>query len=107
MAQQLRALAALPEDSGLKPRSHKVAHNCNSSFKRPDALFCPPWAPGTHVVHRHTYRQAKHTEETKLQKLTLCRVMNMVRDRQEQKEARERRVLLREKSKILFIKIRQ
>jgi hypothetical protein len=28
MAQQLRALAALPEDLGLIPSTHIVAHNC-------------------------------------------------------------------------------
>jgi hypothetical protein len=38
MAQQLRALAALPEDLVSIPNTHMAAHNCNSSSRGSDTL---------------------------------------------------------------------
>jgi hypothetical protein len=51
MAQQLRELIDFPEDLGLIPRIHMVAHNCNSSsrgsgFHGHQALF---WCTDIHV----------------------------------------------------------
>jgi hypothetical protein len=37
-AQQLRALAAFPEDPGSIPSTHMTAHNCNSSSRGFNAL---------------------------------------------------------------------
>ena len=50
MAQQLKALAALPED----PSSSQAPTGClttiyNSSFRGSDALFWPLWVEGKHV----------------------------------------------------------
>jgi hypothetical protein len=56
MAQQLGVLAAFPEDLGLiSSTSRKLTTERNSS-----AQFWAPWSPGTHVLHKHTGRQAKH-----------------------------------------------
>lgn len=45
MAQQPKALAALPEDPSLIPRAHTVAHKttCDLSPKWSNTLFWPPW----------------------------------------------------------------
>jgi hypothetical protein len=66
MAQQLRALAALPEDLDSIPNTHKVAHNyLLSSSGRSDAFIRPLQAPDAHVVCRHTCRQEDaHTHKT-------------------------------------------
>lgn len=51
LALQLRALAALvedPEDLVEAARTHVAARNCNSSSRRPDALFWPPWVLQAH-----------------------------------------------------------
>ena len=54
MAQELRMLAALPEDLGLISSIHTVVHNChNSSY---DSLFCPPLA-----LHAHGAQARMHT----------------------------------------------
>lgn len=56
MAQWLRTPVALIEDPGSVPKTHMVAQNIYSSRSRgADAFFWHPWAPGTHVVHRHAY----------------------------------------------------
>ena len=52
----VRALAALPEDSGLIPNTHTVAH--------PQDMHCSLLEflkQYTHVVHRHTCRKKTHT----------------------------------------------
>lgn len=45
MAQQLKALAALPGDRSLVPRAHTVAHKttCDPSPKGFNTLSWPPW----------------------------------------------------------------
>jgi hypothetical protein len=54
MAQQLRALAALPEDPGLIPSTHTAAHKASISPVLGDPrLFLPLGAPGVQVGHRH------------------------------------------------------
>lgn len=67
-SQWLGVLATLPEDPGSN-LIHTTTHNNptiihNSNFRRSDILF---WAPGTHVVNKHT--QAKHSV-TKSAKVT-------------------------------------
>ena len=48
MAQQLKALTALPEDAGSIPSTHTVVHSClQLQFRGPDTLT-------------QTYMQAKH-----------------------------------------------
>jgi len=50
MAQQLRALTALPEDLGLIPSTNMPVHNChncNSSSRGSATLFWLLWAPDT------------------------------------------------------------
>ena len=37
----------------------------NSSFRGPDTLFWPQWAPVMYVVHRHKCRQNIHTHKIK------------------------------------------
>jgi hypothetical protein len=50
MAVELKALAALPEDWGLIPRMHIVAHkHLSLQFQGIWHTFWPPKAPGTHV----------------------------------------------------------
>ena len=52
---QLRAPVAIAEDLGSVPNiTGYLTTISNSSPKRPNALFWCLWAPGTHVVHRHT-----------------------------------------------------
>lgn len=51
MAQRLTALAVLAEDLGSVPLP--THHNHQSSC----ALFRPPPAPGTHMMHVHASRQ--------------------------------------------------
>ena len=60
---QVKNTATLPEALGLILSIHMVAHNCNFGSKGSDVCLWPPRAPGTHVVHRHTYRQNTHTKE--------------------------------------------
>lgn len=51
MAQQIRAMSALPEHSPI-PRSYLMAHNhLYSTFRRSDPLSCLLWVPGIQVVH--------------------------------------------------------
>lgn len=61
-AQQLRALAALVEDSGPAPGTHATA--CSQlEFQR--VSFCPPWAVHTHGVQTHagkTLAQIKYAK---------------------------------------------
>ena len=57
MAPQLRALSTLAENLGSIPSIHMVACNYNSSSRKSNVLFWPLWVPGTHMVHRHTYKQ--------------------------------------------------
>ena len=66
MAQQLRALAALPEDLTLIPITHITAHSCNSSVRGSDTLLWPLLANTCHVsvlsstqVHTDTHAQNK------------------------------------------------
>jgi len=56
MAQRLRALVALPEDTGLKPRTHMVLTVCNPRSKGSHILLLPPHYC-TQVIHRHTRRR--------------------------------------------------
>jgi hypothetical protein len=53
IAQQLRALAALPEGLGLSQITNMAVYN--SHLKRSEALFWPPQVPSIHTVHRHIY----------------------------------------------------
>lgn len=58
VSQQLRALAALVEDSSLVPSTHKASSTTgNSSFTGSYTLSLPQ-APGTHVRHKHPCREA-------------------------------------------------
>jgi hypothetical protein len=64
MAQQLRALAALPENLDLISSTHlwlTIVYNSN-------ALFWPLRIPDVYVVHRYTYRQNTHTHKQKILK---------------------------------------
>lgn len=64
-SQWLGVLATLPEDPGSNLASTQLLTIIyNSNFRRSDILF---WAPGTHVVNKHT--QAKHSV-TKSAKVT-------------------------------------
>lgn len=63
MDQWLRALAALSEDLSSTPSAYKSV--CNSSFKSSNGLSMPLWATGTHVGHRHTFRQKRCRNEIK------------------------------------------
>lgn len=55
MAQQLGALAALPEDPGSGPNTHKAIYLTKSMGS--GALFWCLWVPGIYTVHMHTGRQ--------------------------------------------------
>jgi hypothetical protein len=59
MAERLRALAALGEELDSIPSTHMASHDCNSSFRGYDTLFCLPWA--LHTRGTHIYIQAKHS----------------------------------------------
>ena len=70
MTQQLRALAVLPEDQSLIPRTHIywLIVICNSSYRAYRALSWPPWVPDMQVVHRHTCWEDAHTNKIKINK---------------------------------------
>lgn len=81
LALQLRALAALvedPEELVEAARTHVAARNCNSSSRRPNALFWPP-----SVLHAHgalTYRQNTCThpiKNTHMHQITKCNSIEM------------------------------
>ena len=63
MAQQLRALAALPEDWSSVPSTHVVDKVCNSSSKGSSALFWPSQAwhacGPRHICRQNTYTHKK------------------------------------------------
>lgn len=40
---------------------------CNTSPRGSDAAFWPLQTPGTHVAHRHTYKQNTHAHEVKME----------------------------------------
>lgn len=62
MAQQLRALAALPEDLSSIPNIQMVAHRSyNSGSRASKTLFWALQTLGTHKVHRYVFRQNPHT----------------------------------------------
>lgn len=54
-------LAVLLKDSGLK----LLTTICNSTSKRANDLLSSLWAPGIHVVPRHTFRGNIHTHKIK------------------------------------------
>lgn len=60
MAQWLRVLGVLLEDlARLVSRTRVVVHTMSNSISRgSDSLSWPPHTPVTHVVYRHTGRQA-------------------------------------------------
>jgi hypothetical protein len=35
----------------------------NSSFRGPDTLFLPPWAPGMHMLCLHTHKPNTHAHK--------------------------------------------
>lgn len=52
LAQPLRA--ALPEDLGFIPSTHKAAHkHLEFQFQGIQCLFWPLWVLGTHIAHRY------------------------------------------------------
>lgn len=53
MAQQLRALAAVPEDLGLVLGTSMAAHICNSSLRGCHTLFRALWYSHTHGTETH------------------------------------------------------
>ncbi|EGW13222.1 hypothetical protein I79_022989 [Cricetulus griseus] len=62
MAQVLIALAAL---AGPGFSSQHLQGDSQPSANCPNSLFCLPWAPGMHVVHRQTYMQTStHTHKS-------------------------------------------
>lgn len=66
MAAWLWAHDAFPEAPGLIPSPHMVAPNTlYSSSRESEAFFLPPWAPGTYVMHRKTYKQNVHAHKIK------------------------------------------
>lgn len=69
--QQLRALVALAEEPGSSPSTHMVTHNPVPGDS--SALFWS-WAPGMHVIHKHTCWQNTHTKKIKIKKKmwTIC-----------------------------------
>jgi hypothetical protein len=65
--QWLGILAALPEDLGSIPSTDMVSHSsCNFSSRESKGFFWSPWAPGMHVLHRHTCRINAHTYKIKI-----------------------------------------
>lgn len=58
---QLRALAALKNDSGLIPSTHIVGHN--SSPRGSNALFWPPQASDMHMMYLHACKQNTQTHK--------------------------------------------
>ena len=67
MAQQLRALAALPEALGSIPRTHMMASQPSVTSISGDPTSSS--APGAHTEHRQTNRQNVHTYKIILTKL--------------------------------------
>ena len=66
MAQQLRVLVALAEDSSLVPRPHMLAyHYMSLHSKRSDILFWLLEIPGMLVVHIHIGRLNIHIHKMK------------------------------------------
>lgn len=58
IAQQLRALIALPEEPGSVPSTtEQLTTSCDSSSEGADPIFQPLWALGT---HGYIYKQTKH-----------------------------------------------
>lgn len=75
VAQQLRALAAFSEDLGSTPSTHMVAQTTHNSRSRGyKTLFCPPWAPGIHLVNRHACKQNLYTKH-KFKKILKKRIV--------------------------------
>jgi hypothetical protein len=68
MAQQLRVLAALPEDPGCVPRTYirQLTTTCSSSSYDSDTLSCPLGGQ-THTWHSltqtHTYAQTNKSKK--------------------------------------------
>ena len=56
VAQHLGTLAVLTEDLGLDPSTNH--DHLSLQLQGLQHLFCPPWAPETHVVPMHPCRQA-------------------------------------------------
>jgi hypothetical protein len=52
MTPRLRALAALPENSGSSPGTHMTAYNWNFNPRGSEALFWPSRAPETYLMPR-------------------------------------------------------
>ena len=70
VAQQLRALAVLPEDAGLILSPHMVVYKClKLQSWGSNVFFWLLWAPGMYVVHRHTCKQNTHTQKKKKTKI--------------------------------------
>ena len=66
MAQQLRALAALPKDPGLHSNTHMVVPNNLSTLASWGLML----SSGVHehctsMVHLHTYRRSSHSHKIK------------------------------------------
>lgn len=59
MAQQLHALAALPEDLSPIPTTHMATHNCPHSSSRIQLLFLASTST-RHTYSTHTYAQTKY-----------------------------------------------
>lgn len=73
MAQGLEALASLAESQVQFPApTCRLTAICNSSGRRYNIIFWLPGAPGTHMVHTHTYtradRQSVHRHKIKQNK---------------------------------------
>ena len=76
MAQQLRALAAIPGDLGLIPRT-LMATVRNSSFRGSNIPFRFSQALGTRMVHKHTSRQ-KSSYMQNVFKICVCVSFKMI-----------------------------
>lgn len=61
---QLMFRIALEGDTDVIPSTHSAADSdFFSSSRRSDLLSQAPWAPGSHVLYRHTCRKNMHTHE--------------------------------------------
>lgn len=57
-----RALTAFPKDLGSSPSIHRWLISINNfSPSGSTVLFWPPWAPDTHMVHKHTWNLKNKT----------------------------------------------
>ena len=63
MVQQLRPPGIILEDLSLIPNAYMAAHVGNSRSGGSNALFWPPWKPGTHVMHSYTCWEITHTQK--------------------------------------------